>query len=65
MKKYKWRGINYSSKIDDWKTLCGYSIATIWAFDLTENKHTLYREKDCMKKLCEPLREHAKNKIDF
>ena len=21
MKKYKWRGINYSSKIDDWKTL--------------------------------------------
>ena len=24
----------------------------IWAFDLKENKHTLYREKECMKKFC-------------
>ena len=38
---------------------------TIWAFDHTENKHTLYREKDCMKKFCEPLREHSKSMIDF
>ena len=56
---------NSSTTKADENILCGYSIATIWAFDLTENKHTLYREKDCMKKLCEPLREHAKNKIDF
>ena len=44
---------------------CGYSVSTIWAFDHIENKHTLYRGKDCMKKFCESLREHAKNIIDF
>ena len=44
---------------------CGYSMSTIWAFDHIENKHTLYREKDCMKKFFESLREHAKNIIDF
>ena len=31
---------------------CGYSMPKIWAFDLKENKHTLYREKECMKKFC-------------
>ena len=40
-------------------------MSTIWAFDNTENKHTLYRGEDCMKKFCESLREHAKNIIDF
>ena len=30
-----------------------------------ENKHTLYRGKDCMKKFCEFLREDAKNIINF
>ena len=40
---------------------CGYSMATIWAFDHIENKHTLYRGKDCMKNFCTSLREHAKN----
>ena len=44
---------------------CIYSMPTIWAFDRIENKFTLYREKDCMKKLCESLREHAKNIIYF
>ena len=44
---------------------CGYSMSTIWEFDLIENKHTLYRGKDCMKKFCISLREHAKNIIDF
>ena len=29
---------------------CGYSMSTIWAFDEIENKHRLYRRKDCMKK---------------
>ena len=41
--------------------LCGYSISTIWGFDHIENKHTLCRGTDCMKKLCDSLREHAKN----
>ena len=29
---------------------CGYPVSTIWTFDNTENKHTLYCAKDCMKK---------------
>ena len=44
---------------------CGYSMSTISEFDHIENKHTLYRGKDCMKKFCESLREHAKNIINF
>ena len=44
---------------------CGYSMSTIWTFDYIENKHTLYRGKDCMKNFCESLREHVKNIIDF
>ena len=27
---------------------CGYSMSTISRFDYIENKHKLYREKDCM-----------------
>ena len=44
---------------------CGYSISTIWRFDHIEDKHTLYRGKDFMKKLCESLREQAKRINDF
>ena len=40
-------------------------MSAIWAFDNIENKHILHREKDCMKKFCESLREHAKNVTDF
>ena len=40
-------------------------IQKIWAFGHTENKHTLYRGKDCMKRFCESLREHGKNIIGF
>ena len=40
-------------------------MSTIWAFNNIENKHTLYRREDCMKKFCESLREHAKNITDF
>ena len=45
--------------------LYGYLILTTWAFDHIENKHNLYRGKDCMKNFCETLREHLKNVIDF
>ena len=40
-------------------------MSAIWVFDHIENKHSLYRRKDYMKKFCESLREHAKNIIDF
>ena len=43
---------------------CGYSMPPIWGLDHIENKHTLYRGKDHMKKFCTSVREHAK-KIDF
>ena len=38
---------------------------TILAFGHIENKYTLYRRKDFMKKLCESLRDHKINIIDF
>ena len=44
---------------------CGYSMSAIWGFDRIEDKHTLYHRKDCMKKFCTSLKEHAKNIIDF
>ena len=44
---------------------CGYSMSAILSFYHVENKHTLYHGKYCMKKLCESLREHAKNIINF
>ena len=44
---------------------CGYSMSTIGAIHYMENKHILYCGKDCVKKFCESLREHAKNIIDF
>ena len=40
-------------------------MSTIWAFDIKEKRHTLYRGKYCMKKFCESSREYAKNIIDF
>ena len=45
--------------------LLGYSMSTIWAFGHIENKHSLYREEDCMKRFCESVREHTTNIINF
>ena len=44
---------------------CWCSVSTIWEFNRIENKHALYRGQDCMKKICESLREHGKNIINF
>ena len=44
---------------------CRYSMSTIWGIGHIENKHTLYCGKDCMKKFCDSLKEHAKNIILF
>ena len=40
-------------------------MSTISSFRNTENKYDLYRGKDCMKRFCESLREHAMNRINF
>ena len=40
-------------------------MSTICGFNHIEDKHTLCRGKDYMKKFCEPLREHAKSITGF
>ena len=42
-----------------------FSMSTITAFRSIENKHDVYRGKDCMKYFCEFLREHAMKIISF
>ena len=43
----------------------GFSMSTISSFKNIENRHDVYRGKDCMKKFCESLREHAMKIINF
>ena len=40
-------------------TPSGYSIFTSCSFDESRNKLNYYRGKDCMKKFCKDLKEHA------
>ena len=40
-------------------------MSTILSFKSIESKHDEYRGKDCMKKFCESLREHATKIINF
>ena len=42
-----------------------FSMSTISSFRSIENKHDVYRGKDCIKKFCEFLREHAMKIINF
>ena len=37
----------------------GYSLLTSCSFDKSENNQTYYRGKDCMKKICDDLKEHV------
>ena len=43
----------------------GFSMSAISSFRSIENKHDMYRGKDCMKKFCESLREHAMKIINL
>ena len=43
----------------------GFSMSTISSFRSIENKHDMYRGKDCMKTFCEFLREHTMKTINF
>ena len=40
-------------------------MSTISKFKNKENKHDVCRGKDCIKKFCESLREHAMKEINF
>ena len=46
-------------------TPSGYSIFTSCSFDKSRNKLNYYRGKDCMKKFCEDLKEHATRIINY
>ena len=46
-------------------TPSGYSIFTSCSFDESKNKLNYYRGKDCMKKFCKDLREHATRIIKY
>ena len=54
MKKVLFRGITSMS-----------SMSAILPFKNIKYKHYVYRSKDCMKKFCESLREHAIKIINF
>ena len=43
----------------------GFSMSTISSFRSIENKHDVYRGKDCMKKFCESFTEHAMKITNF
>ena len=46
-------------------TPSGYSLFTHCSFDKTKYKLDYYRVKDCMKKFCKDLREHATKIINY
>ena len=43
----------------------GFPMSTISLFKDIENNHDVYRSKDCMKKFCKSLREHAMKIINL
>ena len=43
----------------------GFSMSTISSFKSIENKHNVYKGKDCMKRFYESLREHAMKITNF
>ena len=46
-------------------TPSGYSLFTHCSFDKTKNKLDYYKGKDCMKKFCKNLKEHATKIINY
>ena len=43
----------------------GYSLFTHCSFDTTKNKFDYYKDENCIKNLCQDLREHATKIIDY
>ena len=43
----------------------GFSMPTLSSYWSIQNKHDVYRGKDCMKEFCELLREHTVKMIKF
>ena len=53
-----------TTKINKHTPSC-YSIFTSCSFDESRNKLNYYRGKDCMKKFCKDLKEHAMRIISY
>ena len=56
--------ISSTAKISE-HILSDFSVSTISSFKSIENKHDVYRGKDCTKTFCESLKEHAMGIINF
>ena len=56
--------ISSTTKVDE-HIPSGFSMSTILSFKRIKNDYHEYRGKDCMKKFCEFLREHAMKIINF
>ena len=56
--------ISSTAKISE-HILSDFSVSTISSFKSIENKHDVYRGKDCKKAFCESLKEHAMEIINF
>ena len=56
--------ISSTAKISE-HILSDFSVSTISSFKSIENKHDVYRGKDCTKAFCESLKEHAMEIINF
>ena len=57
-------GNSFKTKVSEHIPSC-FSMSTISSFRCIENKHDVYRSKDCMKIFCESLREHEMKIINF
>ena len=44
---------------------CGYSIDSVSSFDSKQGKHSFNRGRNCTEKLCEDLKKHAFQIINF
>ena len=51
---------NSSTAKEGEHTPLAFPMSTILSFKSVENKHDIYRGKDCMKKFCKSLRKHKK-----
>ena len=54
----------FSTKVSEYIP-SGFSMSTISSFKIIKNKNDVCRGKDCMKKFCESLPEHALETINF
>ena len=43
----------------------GYSLSLISLFNSKENKHSVYRERDCIENFCKDLKELATKIINY